>query len=179
VVGGDSSGGVRVWESETGREVSHMNHGDWISAAVFSHDGQRVASASADGTARVWEAATGQEIARVSHDTGVTAVSFSADDLWIVSGDEALAQVWEASTGLVAARRVHADSLQQVSFSPDGSQILSASYDGVVQVWLWQTEDLIALACGRLTDGFTPEVWSQYLGTEPYRRTCDLASAGR
>jgi hypothetical protein len=40
------------------------------------------------------------------------------------------------------------------------------------RVWLWCTQDLIELACLRLTRNLTQEEWKQYLPGEPYRKTC-------
>jgi WD40 repeat protein len=37
-------------------------HGDSVSSAQFSLDGQRVVTASWDETARLWDAATGKQI---------------------------------------------------------------------------------------------------------------------
>lgn len=39
-------------------------------------------------------------------------------------------------------------------------------------VWLWKTDDLQAEACRRLTRNLTEDEWRQYLGDEPYRKTC-------
>jgi WD40 repeat protein len=35
-------------------------HGEWVMSAVFSRDGRRIVTASADRTARIWDADTGQ-----------------------------------------------------------------------------------------------------------------------
>jgi hypothetical protein len=62
------------------------------------------------------------------------------------------------------------------AFSPDGKWVVSGSDapDGAsgMGVWRWQPEDLIAMACARLTRNLTPAEWQQYLGSEPYRKTC-------
>jgi len=39
-------------------------------------------------------------------------------------------------------------------------------------VWLWKTDDLQAETCKRLTRNLTEDEWRQYLGDEPYRKTC-------
>jgi hypothetical protein len=44
--------------------------------------------------------------------------------------------------------------------------------DATVEVSLWKPYDLIHFACQRLTGNFTLQEWKQYLGDEPYRKTC-------
>jgi len=67
---------------------------------------------------------------------------------------------------------MHNGWVRNVAFSPDGQWVLSGSNDGTARVWWWQPEDMIHLACERLTRNLTREEWAQYLGNEPYRATC-------
>ena len=54
---------VRIWDTESGSAVTPpMQHNDRVMHAVFSADGTRVLTASADRTARVWNAASGQPV---------------------------------------------------------------------------------------------------------------------
>ncbi|MFQ5793681.1 MAG: TIR domain-containing protein [Candidatus Bipolaricaulia bacterium] len=166
-------GTARVWEAESGRQIARMMHDDLVSAVAFSPDGRRLASASWDGTARVWEATTGRELARMMHDGRVSAVTFSPDGRQLATGSvDGTARVWEAETGREVARMFHDGPVSAVAFSPDGRRLASASWDGTARVWLWQPEDLIAEACSRLTHNLTLDEWQQYLGDEPYRKTC-------
>ena len=83
-----TSGGARVWDVKTGREVTRMSHVGDVEAIAFSPDGKHVVSGSDDGTARVWEVKTGHEVARMTHDGRVFAVAFSPDGKYVVSGSE-------------------------------------------------------------------------------------------
>jgi WD40 repeat protein len=46
---------ARIWDADSGRELLTLSgHQGGVRCAIFSPDGQRVASASADTTARIW-----------------------------------------------------------------------------------------------------------------------------
>jgi WD40 repeat protein len=59
-----SSGEIKVWDAETGRELLTLQgHTSDVWNVAFSPDGQRLASGSPfDPTVRVWDAQTGQEL---------------------------------------------------------------------------------------------------------------------
>lgn len=164
---------ARVWEAVSGNEIARMTHEGDVSAVIFSPDGRWVVSHSGDITAWVWEATTGREIARMTHEKPVTSIAFSPQGQWVVSGSrDGTARVWEATTGAEVARMTHEGEVNSVAFSPDGRWVLSVSEDDTARVWWWQPEDMIRLACERLTRNLTREEWKQYLGDEPYRATC-------
>jgi hypothetical protein len=134
------------------------------------------------------------EAARLMHDGPVIAVAFSPDGKWVVSGSsDTTARVWDisaslreaslgdnagAATGAEVARLTHDNDVNTVAFSPDGKWVISGSGDGTARVWLWRAEDLIDLACSRLTRNLTQAEWRQYLGDEPYRKTCENLPEG-
>jgi len=66
----------------------------------------------------------------------------------------------------------HPDTVKGITFSPDGKYLATASADQTVRVQSWQPEGLVEEACARLTRNLTSMEWQQYLGDEPYRKTC-------
>ncbi len=121
-------GTARVWEANTGREISRMTHAGDVTSVAFSPDGKYAISGSEDKTARVWEAATGREMARATHDDKINAVAFSPDGTLAVSGgDDRQAQVWKATRDTEISRMIH-DSVEgvlSVAFSADGKYVIS------------------------------------------------------
>src|SRR5262249_45752491 len=58
-----TSGEVKEWEVETGKEVLTLKgHSDLVTSLAFSADGTRLASGSDDKTVKLWDAQTGQDV---------------------------------------------------------------------------------------------------------------------
>ena len=72
---------ARIWNAETGREISILSgHQGEVRHATFSPDGSIVATASWDGTARIWDTSTADQIGILrGHADRLTSVSFSPD----------------------------------------------------------------------------------------------------
>ncbi len=62
--------------------------------------------------------------------------------------------------------------MKRVAVSADGNYLTTANRDGTVRLWRWRSDDLLKEACLLLTLNLTREEWRQYLGDEPYRKTC-------
>lgn len=71
-------------------------HGDRITTAAFSPDGQRVVTASYDGTARVWGAEDGRLLATLQgHTETVYDVTFSPDGQRVFTASaDGTARLW-------------------------------------------------------------------------------------
>ena len=51
--------------------------------------------------------------------------------------------------------------------------IIAGGEDYLVKLWLYRPEDLIDLACSRVTRNLTREEWTQYVGDVlPYQAVC-------
>jgi WD40 repeat protein len=163
---------VQVWEVTTKREVASLEHEKRVMAMAFAPNGQRLTTGSADHIVRVWNVTTGRVVARMAHEGEVSAVGFSSDGNWVATGSaDRTARLWEAGTGRALARMEHESVVDAVAVSPDGKWLVTAS-GGRGWRWLLRPQALIAEACARLTRNLTLQEWQQYLGEEPYRKTC-------
>jgi WD40 repeat protein len=121
-------------------------HTDAILSAVYSPDGSRIATTSADGTARVWDARTGAPLTSpLSHETSVLTSAFSPDGERLLTGSEDTVRLWSVSTGkpITEPLELHG-SVQAVAFSPDGRVLAAGTDDGKLRTWDASTGDTLS-----------------------------------
>jgi WD40 repeat protein len=138
--------GLRGWEWHYVHRLCHSDlvtlqgHTKEVTAALWSPDGSKVVTASADGTARVWDANTGQTLVTLQgHKAKVLSVSWSPDGSRIVTtSEDRTARLWDAASGVALTTfqkdiHFHADYVQ---WSPDRSKV--ATIDVIIRtarVW--------------------------------------------
>lgn len=89
---------ARIWDAETGEERGRLvGHEAFVCHAVFSPDGRRVLTTSADKTLRLWDAASGQELHCFRGHSDVPYCSrFSPDGRYaFTAGRDATIRKWE------------------------------------------------------------------------------------
>jgi WD40 repeat protein len=151
IVSGSEDKTIRIWDAETGEEVSapFEGHTDSITSVMFSPDGKRIVSGSYDKTIRMWNPETGEEIAGpfVDHTHGIACVAFSSDGTRIVSGScDKTIRIWDTKTGHAVARPLvgHKHPITSVRFSPNGKLVASGSYENTIVIWDAQTGEQVA-----------------------------------
>lgn len=131
---------ARLWDAASGAPLGNpmVHDSGWVYSAVFSPDGKKVVTASADQTARIWDAFTGQPIgAPLRHRGEVRCAAFSPDGTMIVTASEdTTARLWDSASGLALGRPLqHTQGVPCAAFSPDGRRVATASRDGTAMLW--------------------------------------------
>jgi len=103
-----------------------------LSAAVFSPDGERVASASADGTARIWDLATGRTHALRGGNGSLSRPVFSPDGGLVATADRGGMSIWDIAGGDPHRLVVASGPL---AFSPDGELAITGSKGTTARIW--------------------------------------------
>ena len=122
------------------RCMAKLQHNGSVGSAVFSPDGQKLATACDDKTARIWNAQTGQELLRLEHDDGVNAAAFSPDGRKLATASsDYTARIWDAMTGRELLRLDLDGPVYAAAFSPDGQKLVTACNAPTARIWDAQT----------------------------------------
>jgi len=110
-----------------------------VHAAVFSPDGRRILTASADNTARLWDATTGAQIGEpMRHEDEVVDAAFSPDGAHIATASkDHTARLWDARTLKAVGQPMrHDHPVAQVAFNSTGTRIVTdCDEPDVLRLW--------------------------------------------
>jgi WD40 repeat protein len=135
VATGNLDGFAQVFSSDTGDEISRVEHRGDVNTVAFSPSGTQVATGSSDGTARVFDASSGRERWYLRHGGPVQAVAFSPEGMRLATGStDRTARVVTAATGAEICLIKHRGHVNAVAFSPDGRQIATGSNESSARV---------------------------------------------
>ncbi len=161
------SGGVLIWDTQTGNKVTKLIHDtpDMFSAAVqWSPDGSKFAAGFDDSIVRVWDAKTWEELYAVHHEapTYINAVDWSPDGKYLLTaggndergGKDNTARIWDGDTGQeLLVFSGHTMSSWPGDWSPSGKRAVTSSNDGTVRIWDTSTGDQLLTLSVPLTYG--------------------------
>jgi WD40 repeat protein len=116
---------------------------DKVGCAVFTPDGQILATGNERGEVKLWDTATGDKLhSWTGHVKDVWALAFTPDGKTLATGGmDKSVKLWQAATGNhLLTLSGHNNKVNGVAFSPDGRTLATADHDGDVK--LWQAEPL-------------------------------------
>ncbi|MEG4867161.1 MULTISPECIES: WD40 repeat domain-containing protein [unclassified Microcoleus] len=79
---------LKIWDTETGRELKTLTGHRAVTAVAIAPDGLTAISASEDRTLKIWDLLTGKEVASFSGDSVFNGCAFAPDGVTVVAGDD-------------------------------------------------------------------------------------------
>ncbi|QDU20257.1 WD40 repeat domain-containing protein [Urbifossiella limnaea] len=144
LVTGSGDGTVRVWETDTAKQVrlfqGHVVEQvskSGVTAVAVRLDGKQAASAGHDGSIRLWDLNAADENRPLAGAAGpVWAVALTADGkLAAAAGADKTVRLYDPETGAAAGELTgHAAAVTALAFLADG-KLASAGGDRVVKLW--------------------------------------------
>jgi WD40 repeat protein len=133
---GSYDGSVRIWDVESGEELSVLRHPDAVfDVALASAD--RLVTAS-DPAVRVWNAQTGELLRTMTgHTDFVTTVAVTSDGRTAVSGSsDFTVRTWDLQTGAeTLVMGGHTGQVRSIALAAEGRMAFSGANDSTVRVW--------------------------------------------
>ncbi len=115
-----------------------LQHNALVNNVIYSPDGKRIATASADKTAKIWDAKTGELLLTLKgHTDEVWGISYSPDGKRLATSSlDKTVKVWDAISGKeqFTLSGFPEDGIS-VKFSPDGTRLVATSYDNIAKIW--------------------------------------------
>ena len=112
-------------------------HTDAVWSAVYSPDGQIIASGGFDQTIRLWDQ-NGNPIGQPfeGHTDEIWTVAFSPDGQTIASASsDSTVRLWDLQGNQLSRFEGHRGHVKTVAFSPDGTILASGDQSGVIKLW--------------------------------------------
>jgi WD40 repeat protein len=140
----------------------------------FSADGRFLATGFANGTAVLIDVQRPQRapVPLVGHAGIILDVAFSPDDGLLAVASSSSVTLWDVDTRQRVGVFQGPANPFRLAFSPDGSSLATTWYDNSLTVFELDLREWRRRACEISGRNLTRTEWEQYVGAEPYRKTC-------
>jgi WD40 repeat protein len=161
---------VHLFDWISGKQSVRFVPAAGVAVLAFSHDGTALAAGAPDDV-KVFATATGAQMTLLNL-RGSVSLAFTHDGRQIAAaGGDFATRIYEVATGREVSRFDHGTEATALAFNGDDTQLAMIAGSTLTRS-VWRSAALVQQACSRLTRNLTPAEWAQYLGPEPYRKTC-------
>ena len=127
---------LELWSVNPVHKVASLDSGGYVSAAVFSPDGARLAWAESGGAVRVWSLKPLKIPTVLTTDRQrVDAIAFSPDGHRIAAAGDRAIRIWLDDKLAASLPAFFALNMNAIAFSPDGARIVAGSQLCELAVW--------------------------------------------
>jgi mono/diheme cytochrome c family protein/uncharacterized coiled-coil protein SlyX len=131
----DRSGGMWLWDAETGRERGELRgHAEQVTSVSWRGDSAVVATASEDDTVRLWQIDGVQIKSWGAHGGGAASVQFAREGHLVSAGRDQRVRTWQSDGAAIKDLAGMEDLALSARFTHDGKRIVAADLRGNVQV---------------------------------------------
>lgn len=124
---------VKLWETETGKEVRKMQHEETVNTIKFSSNSKYLLTGSSDDTARFWDVSTGEELLSINHGANADIVDFLkiGDFSYVITAGEGnVVRLWGLhEPPLEWQRLMESPNVLALAKSADGQYLTTISHD--------------------------------------------------
>jgi WD40 repeat protein len=167
----DSKRSLLVWDVRNRKELPRLPWGTDYGKWVISPNGRYLAQHNGIAV-EVYDLETGRQLSRLLHEDYVHQVAFRPDSQHLATAaQDRTVREWTLS-GQEMLRLDHGREVDEVWYSGDGKRLMTGSPGAPERVWLLSDAEVIDTACRQVRRNLRPEEWRQFLGGDPYRKTC-------
>jgi WD40 repeat protein len=130
---GDVKGVVTWWRPDASTPVQR-NVGSAVRAIAATHDGARLAVATAGGPIALFDAAAEPTGTLAGHEGGTDGLVFDRTGLLASGGQDRSVRLWRDGVQIADLDGPHGDT-SLIRFAPDGRALVAGCDDGVVRAW--------------------------------------------
>ena len=158
-------GEIELWSVETGTRIGILDRDPlYFPTAVFSPDGDILASGQNDGSVLLWDVSSREEVRGFGWTYRTRSPRWRSRPTvlrWRSASEDKTVRLWDVKTQKeIAAMEKHSGTVRSVAFSPDGRILAAGSWSGIVRMWDTASGEEIATlkaGSGHVRLAFSPD----------------------
>lgn len=143
IASASADGTVRLWDFDTGEEITVLEHDREVYSLTFNPDGTRLATSfgidQGTGTILIWNTETLERVERLDdvHDGIIYTLDYDSNGTRLVSGgQDAVLRLWDTNDySLESELNGHSATIRDTEFDPFGNALASTGHDRSVIIW--------------------------------------------